>query len=158
MATIPIRRTTLEEMRSRTAHFANLTYLEDRYVDSLLPGHRRRNYAVIGPGLSVPDQKTPQPGVVIREGFNFSYVEAKPGNGANWHVHDQNETFVAHTGRWRIYFDKDDEKYMEIGPLDVCAVPAGVARRFSNVTADEPETLHLIMVILAGSEPKAEFV
>lgn len=154
----PITSVTREEMQRRTVAFKNLPYLDDRYVDSKMPGHERRNYAVIGPGLGVEGQKAPTPGVVIREGFNFSYVEARPGNGANWHVHDSNETFVPYSGRWRVYFNKRDDDYMEIGPLDVCAVPAGVPRRFANVTPGDPDQLHLIMVILAGSEPKAEFV
>ncbi len=155
---IPIVEIARAEIERRTVPFKTLTYLDDRYADSKLPGHERRNYAVIGPGLGVKDQKTPEPGLVIREGFNLSYVESKPGNGASWHVHDQNETFIPHTGRWRIYFDRNDQHFAEIGPLDVCAVPPGVIRRFENVTQGEPDRLHLIMVILAGSEPKAEFV
>ena len=35
--------------------------------------------------------------------------------------------------------------------------PTGVARRFMNVTYDEPGREHLLMFIIGGDQPQAEF-
>ena len=35
--------------------------------------------------------------------------------------------------------------------------PPGVIRRFENVTFDEPDKKHLLMFVIGGNEPKAEF-
>ena len=33
----------------------------------------------------------------------------------------------------------------------------GVARRFMNVTYDEPDREHILMFVIGGNEPQAEF-
>jgi hypothetical protein len=48
-------------------------------------------------------------------------------------------------------------EYVDLGPLDVISFPVGVARRFMNVTYDEPGTEHLLMFIIGGNQPQAEF-
>ena len=48
-----IRTLSPAEMDKRVARFKDLKYPPDRYPDSLLPGHERRNYLVIGQGLIV---------------------------------------------------------------------------------------------------------
>ena len=35
--------------------------------------------------------------------------------------------------------------------------PPGVARRFENVTFDEPDTEHLLLFVIGGNAPSAEF-
>ena len=35
--------------------------------------------------------------------------------------------------------------------------PPGVARRFMNVTEGEPDTEHLLLFVVAGNGPQAEF-
>ena len=44
---------TPEQMDKRVARYDKLEYPPDRYPDSLLPGHERRNYLVVGTGLIV---------------------------------------------------------------------------------------------------------
>jgi hypothetical protein len=39
----------------------------------------------------------------------------------------------------------------------VISFPVGVARRFMNVTYDEPGKEHILMFIIGGNEPNAEF-
>ena len=41
--------------------------------------------------------------------------------------------------------------------FDVISFPVGVARRFMNVTYDEPDKEHLLMFVIGGNEPQAEF-
>ena len=48
-------------------------------------------------------------------------------------------------------------EYYEVEPLDVVSFPAGVQRRFENITFDEPDEEHILMVIIGGNAPQAEF-
>jgi hypothetical protein len=62
------------------------------------------------------------------------------------------------TGRWRCEWNEGAAiEYVDLEPLDVISFPVGVARRFMNVTYDEPEKEHLLMFIIGGNEPQAEF-
>jgi mannose-6-phosphate isomerase-like protein (cupin superfamily) len=74
------------------------------------------------------------------------------------HNHDTNETFIPMTGRWRCSWELDGKvEAYELGPHDVVSFPAGVQRRFENVTFDEPDKEHLLMFVISGNEPQAEF-
>src|SRR4051812_6696744 len=46
--TMPIKEFSPDEMRRRVARFRSLKYPPDRYPDSQLPGHVRKNFLVIG--------------------------------------------------------------------------------------------------------------
>ena len=48
-------------------------------------------------------------------------------------------------------------EYVDLDPYDVISFPTGVARRFMNVTYDEPGREHLLMFIIGGNQPQAEF-
>ena len=48
-------------------------------------------------------------------------------------------------------------EYLDLNPYDVISFPVGVARRFMNVTHDEPNKEHLLMFIIGGNQPQAEF-
>jgi hypothetical protein len=98
------------------------------------------------------------PAIGIAEGFNLGYCKAKPGKGPLMHNHDTNETFIAMTGRWRCEWNEGAAKqHVDLGPYDVISFPVGVARRFMNVTYDEPGKEHLLMFIIGGNQPQAEF-
>ena len=74
------------------------------------------------------------------------------------HNHDTNETFIAMTGRWRAEWNEGEAmEYVDLEPYDVISFPVGVARRFMNVTYDEPQKEHLLMFIIGGDQPQAEF-
>ena len=74
------------------------------------------------------------------------------------HNHDTNETFIPMTGRWRCSWEVDDKiESFDLGPYDVISFPAGVSRRFENVTFDEPGEEKLLMFIIGGNQPQAEF-
>jgi len=62
------------------------------------------------------------------------------------------------TGRWRCEWNEGkDMQHVDLGPYDVISFPTGVARRFMNVTWDEPGREHLLMFIIGGNQPQAEF-
>jgi mannose-6-phosphate isomerase-like protein (cupin superfamily) len=152
----------------RVARFRKLKGSDGGLPDSKLPECRRKLYAVIGfqPPMSdnaattspVGADASAMPAISIAEGFNLGYCKAKPGKGPLMHNHDTNETFIAMTGRWRAEWNEGDAtEYVDLDPYDVISFPVGVARRFMNVTYDEPQKEHLLMFIIGGDQPQAEF-
>lgn len=163
-----IRTWTREEMMKRVARFGKLKGSDGGLPDSPLPECRRKLYAVIGfaPPMSESEAVTSpvganasaMPAISIAEGFNLGYCKAKPGKGPLMHNHDTNETFIAMTGKWRCEWNEGDAlEYVDLNPYDVISFPVGVARRFMNVTYDEPDREHLLMFIIGGDQPQAEF-
>src|SRR5678815_2449676 len=158
-----------DEMMKRVARFRHLKGSDGGLPDSPLPECRRKLYAVIGfqPPVDrasgaatspVGDDASTMPAIGIAEGFNLGYCKAKPGKGPLMHNHDTNETFIAMTGRWRCEWNEGDAmEYVDLDPYDVISFPVGVARRFMNVTYDEPGKEHLLMFIIGGNQPQAEF-
>jgi mannose-6-phosphate isomerase-like protein (cupin superfamily) len=163
-----IRVWTRGEMMQRVARFKDLKGSDGGLPDSPLPECRRKLYAVIGfappqsddPARTSPvgDEASMTPAIQIAEGFNLGYCKAKPGKGPLMHNHDTNETFIAMTGRWRCEWNEGDAmEHVDLNPYDVISFPVGVARRFMNVTYDEPGKQHLLMFIIGGNQPQAEF-
>jgi mannose-6-phosphate isomerase-like protein (cupin superfamily) len=152
------------EMMKRVARFRKLKGSDGGLPDSKLPECRRKLYAVIG--FQPPEEgdspvgadASTMPAIAIAEGFNLGYCKAKPGKGPLMHNHDTNETFIAMTGRWRCEWNEGAAtEHVDLERYDVISFPVGVARRFMNVTYDEPGKEHLLMFIIGGSEPQAEF-
>jgi hypothetical protein len=163
-----IRSWSRDEMMKRVARFKDLKGSDGGLPDSKLPECERTLYAVIGfqPPMSDSEAVTSpvgadassMPAISISEGFNLGYCKAKPGKGPLMHNHDTNETFIAMTGKWRCEWNEGDAKqYVDLDPYDVISFPTGVARRFMNVTYDEPGKEHLLMFIIGGNQPQAEF-
>jgi quercetin dioxygenase-like cupin family protein len=163
-----IRTWSKDEMMKRVARFKQLKGSDGGLPDSPLPECRRKLYAVIGfqpPETNSEAATSPvgadasaMPAISIAEGFNLGYCKAKPGKGPLMHNHDTNETFIAMTGRWRCEWNEGAAiEYVDLAPLDVISFPVGVARRFMNVTYDEPGKEHILMFIIGGDQPQAEF-
>ena len=164
-----IRNWNREEMMKRVARFSKLKGSDGGLPDSPLPECKRKLFAVIGfqPPMEkrnvattspVGDDASSMPAISIAEGFNLGYCKAKPGKGPLMHNHDTNETFIPMTGRWRCEWNEGDAmQYVDLDPYDVISFPVGVARRFMNVTYDEPGREHLLMFIIGGDQPQAEF-
>jgi len=158
-----------DEMMTRIARFKKLKGSDGGLPDSPLPECRRKLYAVIGfqPPMDrassaatspVGDDASAMPAIAIAEGFNLGYCKAKPGKGPLMHNHDTNETFIPMTGRWRCEWNEGDAKqHVDLDPYDVISFPPGVARRFMNVTFDQPGKEHLLMFVIGGNQPQAEF-
>jgi quercetin dioxygenase-like cupin family protein len=153
------------EMMKRVARFKKLKGSDGGLPDSPLPECTRQLFAVIGFQPPAEGKNSPvganasaMPAIGIAEGFNLGYCKAKPGKGPLMHNHDTNETFIALTGRWRAEWNEGDAlEYIDLDPYDVISFPVGVARRFMNVTYDEPGKEHLLMFIIGGNQPQAEF-
>lgn len=165
---LPLVRVTREEMRKRVALFKDLKGFDGGLPDSNYPGAERTLYNAVGYQMPEVDsaavtsplgaQAAANAAVKISEGFNMGFVEAIPGNGPMMHNHDTNETFMPITGRWRCEWEVDDKvESFELGPCDIISFPAGVNRRFENITHDEAGKKHLLLVVVGGNMPKAEF-
>jgi mannose-6-phosphate isomerase-like protein (cupin superfamily) len=164
-----IRTLPRKQMMKRIARFRKLKGSDGGLPDSRLPESRRKLYAVIGfqpprkrssraTTSPVGDDASAMPAIAIAEGFNLGYCKARPGKGPLMHNHDTNETFIPMTGRWRCEWNEGRKKqHVDLGPYDVISFPPGVARRFMNVTYDEPGQEHLLMFVIGGNQPRAEF-
>lgn len=156
---MPIREVSEEQMEAtRVARYANLKFPADRYPDSKLKGHERKNILIIGTGLVVEGGKDPMSAIPVNEGYTMSFVLAKPGNGPILHNHDTLESFTAIHGTWRIIWGLNQENSVDLNPLDVCACPPFVPRRFINLTPGEGREEGLLITVQAGDHPKAEWV
>ena len=169
MEKLPRRGYSREEIMRRVARFADLNGFDGGLPDSKMKGSIRKLYNVIGfqpPNDSsaavtspVGDDASRLAAIKISEGFNLGYCRAKPGNGPMMHNHDTNETFIPMTGTWRCSWEneKGEVDYVDLGPMDVVSFPPGVARRFENVTAGDPEAEAILMFVIGGNAPQAEF-
>jgi hypothetical protein len=75
------------------------------------------------------------------------------------HNHDTNETFIPMTGTWRASWEneKGEVEFVDLGPLDVVSFPPGMVRRFENVTKGDPNVESILMFVIGGDGPRAEF-
>jgi hypothetical protein len=138
-------------MLQRVARFSDLQGSDGGLPDSRMPSAERKLYNVIGfqpPKNSggavtspVGDVAAKLAAIKISEGFNT------------------NETFIPMTGTWRCSWENEEGavEHVDLGPLDVVSFPPGVARRFENVTAGNPEEEAILMFVIAGDGPRAEF-
>jgi hypothetical protein len=158
-----------EQMMKRVARFKDLVGFDGGLPDSKMPGSVRTLFNVIGfqPPAGgggavtspVGDDAAKLAAIKISEGFNLGYCKAKPGNGPMMHNHDTNETFIAMTGKWRASWETEAGKveHVDLDPLDVVSFPPGMIRRFENVTPGDPEAESILMFVIGGDGPKAEF-
>lgn len=132
-----------DPMAGRIARFADLqgrgTPL--MFIDSVLPGHYRMNYAVIGDTASEnPDF---EPIITEPHAFQIGMVKARPGNGPAYHTHDYVESFLVLSGRWRFYWGNDPDPAHADGETvltrwDYISLPPALYRGF-EVAVDEIE-------------------
>ncbi|MCP5199098.1 MAG: cupin domain-containing protein [Gammaproteobacteria bacterium] len=157
------------DMQARVARFKDLRGFDGGLPDSYMPQAQRILYNVIGfqpPAVEDGGMTSPvgakaarMSAIKISEGFNLGYCEALPGKGPMMHNHDTNETFIAMTGRWRASWENADGSvdYADLDPLDVISFPPGVIRRFENITEGPADAYSVLMFVIAGDGPGAEF-
>lgn len=164
---LPQIRVDRAQMMRRVARFDEIEGYDGGLPDSNYPGCERTIYNVMGfqppeGGTAVVSpvgaQAAAMAAIRVQEGFNIAYAECEIGKGPLMHNHDTNETFIPITGTWRFEWELDGKvEAIDLGPLDTIALPAGVNRRFENVTQGKPGEKHLLMGIIGGDAPGAEF-
>jgi len=166
---IPRRYVSRAEMLARVARFKDLKGFDGGLPDSYMPSAERILYNVIGfqppPGEAsgvvspVGAKAARMSAIKIQEGFNLGFCEAVPGKGPMMHNHDTNETFIAMSGRWRASWESAAGvvEHVDLEPLDVISFPPGAIRRFENVTEGPADQYSVLMFVIAGNAPGAEF-
>jgi hypothetical protein len=135
------------EMERFVARFGNLRGSEEAFVDSRLPGHRRKKINLIGMGVvEATDKPDLMPNIPAPAyGFNLGMIQAEHGNGAALHAHKTEEVFMPLVGAWAVIWMTDEgEKEIVLEPFDTISVPIGVYRGFRYVGEGKGTLLTLI--------------
>lgn len=142
-----------DPMAGRIARFAEVRRrgIPLMFIDSILPGHQRMNYALIGDTASENPEFDPI--ITAPHGFQIGMVKARPGNGPAYHTHSYVESFLMLSGRWRFYWGADPDPAKAqgeaiLGPWDYITLPPGLYRGF-EVAPDETEEAWLFAVLEA---------
>ena len=167
--TLPRRGVRRSEMMKRVARFARLKGFDGGLPDSGHPDCRRTLYNVIGfqpPKVERAGKQSPvgekaarMAAIKISEGFNLGYCRALPGKGPMLHNHDTNETFICMTGLWRASWENEKGRveHVDLKPLDVISFPPGASRRFMNLKKGPGGKRGVLMFVIGGDAPSAEF-
>ncbi|WP_299626228.1 cupin domain-containing protein [Pelagibius sp.] len=143
---MPIGRT---EMEQRVWRFRDLTPSPRAFLDCTLPGHVRTLFSALGHGAD--DEQLEGTAVEAAENYHIDFVKAEPGNGAALHSHGSEETFVALTGRWEIFWGDDGAGGSTVlEPFDGVVVPGGVMRGFRNAGEEEAVLMAILGFHNAG--------
>ena len=127
-----------DPMEGRIVRFEELTQggTPLAFIDCVLPGHHRMNYAVVGDtAVEDPDFNA---AFTTPHRFQVGVFECPPGSGPAWHTHEYVELFIPLTGDWRFTYGRDAEGYndpdneVHLGPWDAISFPAGLWRSFAN--------------------------
>ena len=167
--TLPRRGIPRRQMMKRVARFARLKGFDGGLPDSDHPDCRRTLYNVIGfqpPKVERAGKQSPvgekaarMAAIKISEGFNLGYCRALPGKGPMLHNHDTNETFICMTGVWRASWENEKGRveHVDLKPLDVISFPPGASRRFMNLKKGPGGKRGVLMFVIGGNGPSAEF-
>ncbi|GAC1384604.1 MAG: hypothetical protein NVSMB42_02900 [Herpetosiphon sp.] len=101
------------------------------FIDSILPGHQRMNYAVIGDTASENPEFAPA--ITTPHKFQIGMGFAGPGNGPAFHTHDYVEMFLILKGKWRFYWGNGPDTIEGEAVLrkwDMITLPPGLYRGF----------------------------
>ena len=153
--------TSNEEMLSRVVRFGDYTKekaIPLMFIDSLIPGHHRLNYAVVGDTAA----ENPDYDVLMSQPhkFQIGMFKAMPnGNGPAFHTHDYVEIFLPLEGKWRFYWGNDAEGEPDgeviLEKWDLISFPPGLWRGFENIS-DEPAWCFAVLEsheVFEGKDP-----
>lgn len=141
---------TQEQMAQRVARFEEVPASPRAFADTVIPGHQRVLYSVIGSGVT--DDPNFQPRIRAAENFHVDFIVAPVGCGAALHWHDSEEVFIAQAGRWEVdWVDGTDGRThtFTLGPRDTISVPPFVHRAFRSLDGEQG----LLISILGGKHP-----
>lgn len=114
---------TAEVMRN-VALYRDLQVDPNAFVDKDDPTKRLPIKYVIS-----TDNKAAPAGISTPHSFHIAFIESKAGNSPVIHAHEYREIFMPLKGRYRIYYNRDPEEFVELGPYDTFSVPPLLWRR-----------------------------
>lgn len=129
-----------EEVMRNVAFHRDLLPDPNAFVDKGDPTKRLPIKYVIS-----TDHKAAPAGIATPHRFHLCFIESRAGNSPVIHMHTYREIFMPMKGRYRIYYNKDPERFVELGPYDTFSVPPRLWRRVEQ--QGEPGEPGMIMVI-----------
>jgi len=130
----------VDEVMKNVAFYRDLQVDPNAFVDKANPSKRLPIKYVIS-----TDNKAAPAGIATPHSFHMCFIESRAGNSPVIHAHTYREIFMPIKGVYRIYFNKDPEDYVELGPFDTFSVPPMLWRRVEQ--QGEPGTQGMIMVM-----------
>ena len=132
-----------EDLGAMTGNVVRFRELRKRpiplmFIDSILPGHQRHNFALIGD--TAAENPAHSPFISTPHGFQIGMVRARKGNGPAYHTHDYIESFLPLKGRWRFYWGQSAEKIdgeTILEEWDYVTLPAHLWRGFESIDEGE---------------------
>ena len=114
----------LAEVLRNVALYKDLVPDPNAFVDKSDPTKRLPIKWVIS-----TDNRAAPAGIATPHRFHMCFIESKAGNSPVIHAHDYREIFMPIKGRYRIYFNRNSENFVELGPFDTFSVPPKLWRR-----------------------------
>jgi adenosylmethionine-8-amino-7-oxononanoate aminotransferase/mannose-6-phosphate isomerase-like protein (cupin superfamily) len=142
-----------DQVRSRIMRFDQTPPNWDLSPNCRLAGHERANYVYIGRGVYL-DRDEPmdgrRPAVVPGQNYSMVILLCAPGKGAPLHAHTTEETFMALSGRWAVFWGESAQHQETLEQWDAVSFPGPVMRGFRNVGTSDA---YLLSVIGGGNPP-----
>lgn len=127
------------------------------FIDSILPGHQRMNYALIGDTASENPEFSPA--ITSPHKFQLGMAMCPPNQGPAYHTHDYIECFLVLKGTFRFWYgdtpDQEPTDYLDLKEWDTISLPAGLWRRFENIS-DEAGWFYAVLEqhdVFEGKDP-----
>ena len=151
---------TEEEMQKRIARFDDIKRagVPAMFIDSVLPGHHRMNFAIVGDTAS----ENPEYEAMFTQPhkFQIGMTMCLPGCGPAYHRHDYIELFMPLNGKWRFIWGNDPDPEMAegefiLGAFDLISFPPKSWRRFENIS-DHAAWFHTVLEpheVFTGKDP-----
>lgn len=153
---------TQASMAARVMRFDELKHkgIPIMFIDSILPGHHRMNYAVIGDTASENPDFSIKRAITAPHRYQIGMVWAPPGCGPAWHTHDYVESFFMLTGPWTFYWGNEDDPEKVEGEFvlqawDMISLPPGMYRSF-EYSGDEIGWIYAVLEsheVFEGKDP-----
>lgn len=162
---IPVHKPKRADVLKCVARFADIVPADKGLPDQEVAGYYRTFYNALGfsqpkgEGAYSPVGNVAQPLIRhLQPGFNLAYVEAEPGQGVMMHTHDTNETFVVIAGSWMFEWEGDEgDDHVILTERDIVSFEPGLQRRFECVSAPAGAQNGMILGVIGGDTPSAEF-
>jgi quercetin dioxygenase-like cupin family protein len=132
---------------SQVAKFNKLIPSNLPFIDSILPGHERQNFNVLGAGVT--EDASLEVSIKDDVDFNITYMKSSPGKGPALHDHKTVEVFMSLSGKWEILLGDDGENSIILEEFDIISIPPGVMRGLRNIGSEE----QWLLTILGSSNP-----
>ena len=122
---------TPEQMEAtRVARWGKVEPYGVTFIESRLPGFKKRLYKIINRG--VLENKGVQPAIQGAHRFGVTLIEVPVGQGANLHSHKTEEVFFPLNGKMIVVWGDKGEHEIELNQWDCISMPVGVMRGFRN--------------------------